>query len=270
MFSKKRETPLTQAVISDDLQVIRQLGRYRDQVMAQNELGYNALELAHYLGKDDLVKYFQPSSSKTILAITSDGKELKLTEESFELFFGVKYLTYSKFSDYSLFQKVLGSCSWILKSDFLASEILEVGKKYKEHALGQDFSFVTIQWIDEVLGYGLFANRDIEEGEYIGEYTGVISPIARFKDRDNEYCVNYPRMVWAINRYGIDAKFEGNEARFLNHSYQPNVVIKMAVDRDLIHPLFFSCQKIIKGKQLTFDYGKDYWRNRQNPVAIVI
>lgn len=265
--SNIRETPLTQAVLSEDFQTLEQLGKYRDQVLAENDLKYNALELAEYLGKSDCLKYLHSVSPRKFKIIPADGILKELNQEEFEEFFNIKYLNRFKFADYFFFQKVLRSCSWVFTSDLFAEEPLEWGKKYKEGIIG-GFADVTIKWINDRLGWGVFANEDLEPNVCVGEYTGVVHQVYRFEVHTNAYCLIYPKMIWDLKRFIIDAKYQGNEARFINHSSKPNLEIKMAVDRKLVHPIFFTNQRIPKGTQLTFDYGKDYWRRRGEPDLI--
>ncbi len=264
--SKIRETPLTQAVLSDDISTLQQLGKFRDQVMAENELGYNALELAQYLGKKECIKWLRSTSFRKMKVIPADSGLQVMDEADFEKFFGVKYTSCFIFADYILFQRVLKSCSWVLKTDLFAEDVIDLGRKYHEGLFVDKFADTSIRWINDVLGYGLFAEEDMQPDTFIGEYSGVIRQVKRFQEQANAYCVNYPKMVWGLNQFTIDALDQGNEARFINHSYRPNLTLKMAVDRNLIHPLFFTNQFISKGTQLSFDYGKSYWRNRGEPL----
>jgi hypothetical protein len=266
--SNIRETPLTQAVLSNDFQTLEQLGKYRDQVLAENDLKYNALELAEYLGKKECLKYLQPSLQRDFKVIGTDGQLHLLNEAAFEEFFNIKYLSRFKFSNYSFFQKVLRCRSRVFTTELFAEDPLQLGKKYREGIVSGTFADVTIRWINDRVGWGVFTERDLEANVCIGEYVGVINQVYRFREYDNTYCLLYPKMIWEWERFVIDSKYEGNEARFLNHSSNPNLVVKMAVDRNLIHPLFFTNKPIPKGTQLTFDYGKNYWRHRGEPDLI--
>jgi SET domain-containing protein len=52
---------------------------------------------------------------------------------------------------------------------------------------------------------------------------------------------------------GIDGLVGGNESRFINHSTQPNVGARREGDR----VIFYSLDDIVKGEELTFNYGFD-------------
>ena len=73
-------------------------------------------------------------------------------------------------------------------------------------------------------GLGAFATRPIQEGVRLIEYAGQrLSPAeaeARYPDVAGERHHTY---LFAIDDdVVIDAAFEGNEARFINHSCDPN------------------------------------------------
>ena len=127
---------------------------------------------------------------------------------------------------------------------------------------------MTIRWIDKRLGYGVFANRDFESKEFIGEYIGLVRRLYRFQPENNPYCLQYPSLFFSFTPYMVDAQHQGNETRFLNHSYKPNLEMDILLDNGLMHIGFFTNQPISKGTQLTFNYGKDYWKTRERPIEI--
>jgi len=143
----------------------------------------------------------------------------------------------------------------------------ELFDQYQTKIASGYFIDVVIEWIDDVLQYGVFADRDINTGEYVGEYVGTVHQVYRLRPHFNEYCLHYP--LFPSFRYFLtDCKFEGNESRFLNHSFEPNLELKVAAENGLLHCIFFSNQKIAAGSQLTFNYGEDYWSRRGNPQEI--
>jgi hypothetical protein len=65
----------------------------------------------------------------------------------------------------------------------------------------------------------------------------------------------------------INAKYTGNETRFINHFDRPNVQ-PVYVDLDGKEHVFFLARKLIKpGEQLGFNYGKAFWEG-QKPVDL--
>lgn len=76
-------------------------------------------------------------------------------------------------------------------------------------------------------GLGVFANRDVEEGELVGEYVGEVLTNEEYdrrrreEYRDDSLCF----AVLVDDNEVVDATRKGNEFRFLNHSCDPNVVL---------------------------------------------
>ncbi len=67
-------------------------------------------------------------------------------------------------------------------------------------------------------GFSLFADEDIQKGEYVIEYTGKIV----HEDPDNEYTMKYKGFDLWVN----PTKTSGL-AKFMNHSCNPNCVSQM-------------------------------------------
>lgn len=294
-WTNQNETPLSEAVIDDDIETVKTLGTQKDHRNAKNYLGFNAVELAHYLDRAECLEILDPSEPRKFQVILRNEKEFRLLdEEELEQFFNFGYIPHLKFGDYKSFKKVVNSCPWLFRSGMTEVELHEYFDQiYKNGSIKFEedtpdtpemlaaryfqfqreiskgyFSDVTIQWLDEVLGYGLFTNRNLKKGEYVGEDIGVVHQLYRFRPHFNEYCLRYPKAFWSLSLFMIDAKFRGNEMRFANHSFEPNLVIKVAVDRGLLHILFFANQDIPKGTQLCYDYGEDYWAYREPALDI--
>ena len=53
----------------------------------------------------------------------------------------------------------------------------------------------------------------------------------------------------------IDGDVNGNEARFINHSCNPNCSVKVLKIGGKSRSFIFAVRKIKKGMELTFDYG---------------
>jgi len=116
------------------------------------------------------------------------------------------------------------------------------------------------------VGWGLFSRTDLAVGDLVGEYSGVIqaSGDAPPEEKINghylsDYAWNYPDELPDGTEFEVNALSEGNELRFANHSARPN----LAVDHTLIDGLFVTFFRVllpvVRGQQLTVDYGEDYW-----------
>ncbi|MFQ5729241.1 MAG: SET domain-containing protein-lysine N-methyltransferase [Waddliaceae bacterium] len=253
------ETPLSEAIINDDLETIKALKGRKDHLNVRNGLGFSALEIACYLDKRDYLKILKTQAKRQIKVIPPKETGVRILDEvECEKFFHVRYIAHLKFENYDLFKRVLRSCPSNL------ADVVPYSREFQEGC----FSDVTVQWIDDMLGYGVFTNRALKAGDYIGEHVGEVRRISRFRPRLNAYCLRYPSRKWPFPYYVVDAKYQGNEMRFVNHSYEPNLVPKLAIDRGLLHQLFFADRDISKGSQLTWNYGEDFWMSREPPVEI--
>jgi SET domain-containing protein len=97
-----------------------------------------------------------------------------------------------------------------------------------------------------IAGSGAFAKRKIERGTRIIEYEGARLPIASLKKR-----IEPSTYVFRLNEDTVvDGAIEGNEARFINHSCDPNCEVYVFEDRIF----FYAKRDIVRGEELTFDY----------------
>lgn len=122
---------------------------------------------------------------------------------------------------------------------------------------------LSVQWIDERIGYGVFAKGPIPSGSFIGEYLGVVRKRRGRKDRSNDYTFEYAIGEWIRNPFIIDAKEKGNITRLINHSKEPNLESVSVYADGKMHIILIAIKPIPKGAQLTYDYGATYWKKRQ-------
>ena len=113
-----------------------------------------------------------------------------------------------------------------------------------------------------IQGTGAFARVDIPKGTEVVEYRGrrmTHAQIDRFYTRVPD---NGHTFLFTLNdRYVIDANFDGNIARWINHSCRPNceAVIEENADGDLRRDrvLIETIRPLRAGEELTYDYGID-------------
>ncbi|XP_038155099.1 histone-lysine N-methyltransferase, H3 lysine-36 specific [Cyprinodon tularosa] len=107
-------------------------------------------------------------------------------------------------------------------------------------------------------GWGLRAITDIKKGAFVSEYVGEMIDEDECRARirhaqENDIC-NFYMLTLDKDRI-IDAGPKGNQARFMNHSCQPNCETqKWTVNGDTRVGLF-TLQDIPKGVELTFNYN---------------
>ena len=101
-------------------------------------------------------------------------------------------------------------------------------------------------------GLGGFARTDIPKGARIIEYAGErINNAEADRRYDDESMARHHTFLFVLNnRTCVDAAFEGNEARFLNHSCDPNCEAVITRGRIWIEAL----KPIAAGTELVYDY----------------
>lgn len=105
-----------------------------------------------------------------------------------------------------------------------------------------------------IAGIGAFATRDLAPGEWIEEYAGERITEAEFQRRDPERTPGeeHHTVFFAVAPdVVIDASVDGNDARFLNHSCDPNCEARLEAGRVQIR----ARRAIRRGEELCFDYA---------------
>ena len=99
-------------------------------------------------------------------------------------------------------------------------------------------------------GNGVFAKRKIPIGTRIVEYLGRRIPVGTLlaERTDDQPIRTYSFRVNETTM--IDGTVGGNDARFINHSCEPNCEAYVFDDRVYIYAM----RDVIRGEELTFDY----------------
>lgn len=104
-----------------------------------------------------------------------------------------------------------------------------------------------------IQGRGVFATRLIAQGERIVEYVGarLTHEEADAECPDDEASARHHTFLFAIDDHMvIDGGRNGNDARFINHSCDPNCEVVISRQRVFIHAL----REIPAGEELVYDY----------------
>lgn len=118
-----------------------------------------------------------------------------------------------------------------------------------------------------IAGTGVFATRGIRRRARIIEYTGERISHAEANARYDEEAMQNPHTVlFTVDRKTvIDAGAQGNEARYINHSCEPNC----EAVKNKGHIYIEALRDIQPGEELTYDYHLEYsgryqaeWRAR--------
>lgn len=99
-------------------------------------------------------------------------------------------------------------------------------------------------------GTGVFATRDIKEGERIIEYVGEKVP----SDEGTRRSEAHPELTYIFilnDDWDIDGSVGGNESKYINHSCDPNCEVDIVGD----HIWIIAYKDIKEGEELTYDYS---------------
>jgi len=105
-------------------------------------------------------------------------------------------------------------------------------------------------WVgtSRIAGRGLFTAQALQRGTRIIQYTGEKIAKAESAQRlagGNNY-------IFQLNdRYDIDGKVHSNQARYINHSCEPNCTVQLTTRTIWIMAL----RDITPGEELTYNYG---------------
>lgn len=251
------ETPLHQAVLHNDLPLVQELAQSPHNLQRANLLGFTPIHYARYLNRRELLKILDPYPHKIRVGNLIDDQIAELTIEEFEQATGIGYLPSLHFPSLSAllrhhkkFQRKRRAFD--LENQWLAAF-------YKPELIQRSMAPVVVKWIDEAIGYGLFASSDIQRSTFIGEYTGRIELSPPFSSRNHDYAFQYPGRTWYGVSHMVQAAKAGNEMRFINHSQGPNVEAVGLYCEGLVRVAIHSIGFIPKGDQLTLCYGERYW-----------
>lgn len=126
-----------------------------------------------------------------------------------------------------------------------------------------------MKFINKKIGYGIYAAADIEPGQLIAEYVGILYDADTYLSmpRNPKYCwnLNAPSLVKDGQKFYVDALTSCNFTRIINHSYKPNVIPVPMHGPDGSRMLYVACEKIEKDQQLLVNYGEGYWQTLGTP-----
>ncbi len=104
-------------------------------------------------------------------------------------------------------------------------------------------------------GKGLFATEAIPKGVCIIEYTGRPATAEEIRKDTGKY------LFWTGKKTMINGNIPSNTARYINHSCAPNCEAT-GPDKKIF---IFSLRRIKAGKELTYNYGDEYFEDIIKP-----
>ena len=254
---------LHRAIVNDDAMALQDALKASAEPLAKNKYGYSALEMARLLGRDELVAVLSSPTQRYIkFQGADDDFPSRITISQFEQVTGVKYYSHLRCDTPRTFGRVIRHCPWLQKYTAWGKEQRWLGKWHAKDRQEGYVADVSVRWIDDTVGYGVFAERDLPALTFVGQYTGILRQWYMTKGNHNAYCFHYPTPLWKLRTFMIDAMDGGNETRFVNHGDAPNCEPAIQLDRGLLHVFFRTTKTVAYGDQLLLDYGKDYWLRR--------
>ncbi len=255
---------LHDAVLKENVELVESLSKDPGRKFEKNTLGFTPFEIAVLLGKKRCIEILSTSIPKQIQVVPHKETTIHhFSEKEFAEFFQISYAPTLFLQDYATLQKVIKNCPWSMRRGPLFEELRDLAVQFRKLIFRGYTAPIRIQWAGDKLGYGAFANEDILPEAFVGEYAGCVRQFHPFHQDLNGYCFYYPKKLFSLRYFVIDGLKHGNEMRFVNHSDNPNLTPKCLIDRGLLHIVLFAKEKISAGTELTFDYGKDYWRFRK-------
>ncbi|PIK46376.1 hypothetical protein BSL78_16771, partial [Apostichopus japonicus] len=126
-------------------------------------------------------------------------------------------------------------------------------------------------WISELerfmtqsRGWGIRTNMAIKHGEFIMEYLGEVISMNEFWRRahkDYQHCKHHYFLMLDSGTV-IDGYSSGSEARFVNHSCEPNCEMQKWYVNGVYRIGMFALRDIPSGEELTYDYNFHAFQSR--------
>jgi len=159
------------------------------------------------------------------------------------------------------------------ETDYYKSDkqhIDDLSKQYAQDVIEKKVAPMYLKFISPDVGYGIFATRPIEKGEFVGVYSGELRAV-RYGEPGMTEDVDYAWYYTVDSADGkkmiIDGKYKGNELRFINHDNNPNTRRIDVVVNGMFYICYVAQRYIPQDAELTVHYGNGYWTSRQaDPV----
>lgn len=195
-------------------------------------------------------------------------KEIYCSKNEIRLFFekqGLIYLERTRIDWKPLLDKKLDQSPYYKTNE---AEFKALSRKYGEHIDNCLKAPLHIQKVDDIIGYGVFADEDINKDDFIGEYAGVVQIADKLGDCkealsgfETDYTWYYLDEIEGGPALEINGRLEGNETRFINHSFDSNVDVEHTLHKGQWVIFFKAAKDIKKDEQLLINYGEKYWED---------
>lgn len=206
------------------------------------------------------------ASHGTAPPIYMKGELVASTPREYEEVLQIHYIPHLIFDNFSVLQKVLSQCAKAAKKEEILTIQRWMGCYYQQEIRNALLPKVSVHWIDEKIGFGLFADENFPAKSYIGQYTGRLRKRRGRRDNKNSYLFEY-LIGNERTPFTIDAQDDGNYCRFINHSKNGNCEPLVVYHDGMMKVIIHAKGKIQKGEEITYDYGDKYWSKREAPLS---
>ncbi len=220
-----------------------------------NIFGITPVMLAQFLGR------------KEILSLLGGGSSPSFSVEELERRFNFSYLPHLEFDSIDTVEAICERTEKTLKDKTTRAMNHWTQSLHERSYRTTELDCIALGYVNPLVGHGIFAKKHLPKLTLIGEYTGEVRKRSKRGDRFNDYIFAFssgPKNT----PYIIDARHKGNLTRFINHSEQPNCISRWMVIDGITRIIFYTKDIVQKGEQLTYDYGRFYWRSRIFPQVL--
>lgn len=204
------------------------------------------------------------STDCPVILIHKDGKIFPIALSKLQDITGAVYMPSLDFVDFPTLRKITKTTTNMQKKGSFDRQVLWLSAYFQKDILSNRIPDVSLRWINEEVGWGVFTEREFDAMEFIAEYSGIVRK-RRKHDSKNAYCFEYPLDPCKRSPLIVDAMDQGGISRYINHDFQPNLMAAFTHIDGINHIVLYTLTKIGKNRQLYYNYGLDYWKSRTHP-----
>ena len=220
----------------------------------QNDFGWTPYEFSLFLPRKEISERLLPPRISD--ANCSPNLPFPPSES-------IEFLPQPLFENKQVLEEILVQSKKAKMADAIPAEKIWMGIYFDEEIQKGSHPKISIQYINDQVKFGIFADTRIPSCAFVGEYTGIVKERKKKELAGKIYSMRYT--VWGMGRrqFIIDAEKSGNFTRFINHSPNPNLALQSVYWRGLPRMIFVAIKEIPKDAQLTFDYGSLFWKEQK-------
>ncbi len=229
----------------------------------RNASGLTPVELARLLPREKIISILRPSPSIIFCEQPNVSFE---DRKRFEALYDLTYISQPLFESEKVLREVMRLAQKAKAEDAIPNERIWMGIYFDYELLADIHPKVSLRFIDDEVGFGVFAAQRISPCALVGEYTGQLVEAKKRALKSKFHYIRYAIWEMGGRKYVLDAEKMGNFTRFINHSAQPNLGLQSVYWRGIPRMIFVALKEIHEGEQLTFDYGAVFWKgHHQKP-----